>query len=89
MQQAAACAAAGNVQGELAAYGQADDLGDAEAAFSLGNALRSQGEIAAAKEALERAEVVRAHGVTLPLDSYELELLDQQPSNRHLRQRLT
>ena len=41
---------------ELEAYRQADELGDAGAAILLGNALRSRGEFAQARDAYERAE---------------------------------
>jgi S-DNA-T family DNA segregation ATPase FtsK/SpoIIIE len=45
---------------ELAAYRQADELGDAEAAILLGNALRGRGDVGPAREAYERAEA-RGH----------------------------
>lgn len=56
MQRAAACAAAGNSAGELDAYRQADELGDAAAAIFLGNALRRRGDIGLARSAYQRAE---------------------------------
>ena len=60
MQWAAACSASGDSDGELQAYRQADELGDAEAAILLGNALRSRGDVGPAKEAYERSEA-RGH----------------------------
>jgi tetratricopeptide (TPR) repeat protein len=60
MQTASACAASGDLEGELAAYRQADELGDAEAAIFLGNALRRRGDVGLAKAAYERAEM-RGH----------------------------
>ncbi len=56
MQWASACATSGDSDGELEAFRQADELGDAEAAILLGNALRSKGEIGPARDAYERAE---------------------------------
>jgi len=60
MQQAAACADAGDFNGELEAYRKADALGDAEASILLGNALRHSGELAEARRAYERGET-RGH----------------------------
>lgn len=56
MRRAAACAATGDSDGELEAYRQADELGDAEAAIFLGNALRRRGHMRPASEAYKRAE---------------------------------
>jgi tetratricopeptide (TPR) repeat protein len=56
MQWASVCAASGDLDGEMEAYRQADELGDAGAAILLGNALRSRGEVGPAREAYERAE---------------------------------
>lgn len=53
---AAACAASGDTAGELEAYGQADRLGDADAAILLGNAYRRGGLGQSAREAYQRAE---------------------------------
>lgn len=60
MQRASACAASGDSEGELDAYREADELGDAEAAIFLGNALRERGEVDSARSAYERAEA-RGH----------------------------
>ena len=60
MQWASACAASGDLDGELEAYRKADELGDADAAILLGNALRKQGEVDPARAAYERAEA-RGH----------------------------
>ena len=60
MKQAAACAASGDATGELEAYRQADQLGDAEAAVLLGNVLRRGGDLGPAREAYARAEA-RGH----------------------------
>lgn len=59
-QRASACAASGDPDGAIGAYRQADELGDAEAAILLGNALRTKGDLAGAKRAYERGEV-RGH----------------------------
>lgn len=56
MQQAYACEAAGDAAGALAAYRQADELGDASAAILLGNLLRGSGDFDQAKAAFLRAE---------------------------------
>ena len=56
MQWAFACAASGDTAGELESYRQADQLGDAEAAILLGNALRRTGAPQPALEAYQRAE---------------------------------
>jgi tetratricopeptide (TPR) repeat protein len=55
-QVADACAAAGDLDGELEAYRRADELGDAEAAVLFGNAQRGRGDVSAAKDAYERGE---------------------------------
>jgi S-DNA-T family DNA segregation ATPase FtsK/SpoIIIE len=60
MTWASACAASGDAEGELEAYRKADELGDAEAAILLGNALRKKGDVIAARGAYERAEA-RGH----------------------------
>ena len=60
MRWASACAASGDSDGQLEAYRQADDLGDADAAIFLGNALRSRGDFNPAMAAYERAEI-RGH----------------------------
>lgn len=60
MRWAYSCAESGDADGELEAYRRADDLGDAEAAILLGNALRSRGAVDTAKQAYERAEA-RGH----------------------------
>lgn len=57
---ASACAASGDADGELEAYRKADELGDAEAAVLLGNALRQRGQTDPAQAAYERAEA-RGH----------------------------
>ena len=59
-QRASACAASGDLDGEVEAYRQAEDLGDAEASILLGNALRSRGDLAEARRAYERGEM-RGH----------------------------
>ncbi len=59
-QRASVCAASGDLDGEVEAYRQADDLGDAEASILLGNALRSKGDLAEARSAYERGEM-RGH----------------------------
>jgi tetratricopeptide (TPR) repeat protein len=59
-QRASACAASGDLDGEVDAYRQADDLGDAEASILLGNALRNKGDLAEARRAYERGEM-RGH----------------------------
>lgn len=59
-QRASACAASGDLDGEVEAYRHADDLGDAEASILLGNALRSKGALAEARRAYERGEM-RGH----------------------------
>lgn len=56
MRRASACAASGDSAGELEAYRQADELGDAEAAIFLGNVLRRKGDVGPARDAYERAE---------------------------------
>jgi len=56
MQYASDRAAAGDPEGELEAYRQADELGDAEAAIFLGNALRRNGDVVRARAAFKRAE---------------------------------
>jgi tetratricopeptide (TPR) repeat protein len=56
MQYASDRAASGDSAGELEAYRQADELGDAEAAIFLGNALRRGGDVARARAAFKRAE---------------------------------
>lgn len=56
MRRASDCAASGDSAGELEAYRQADELGDAEAAIFLGNALRRCGDVARARAAFRRAE---------------------------------
>ncbi len=56
MRQAATCAQQGDLAGEVAAYQAADELGDADAAVLLGNALRRSGETASARFAYERGE---------------------------------
>lgn len=55
-QTAVACAASGDLKGEIAALQQADDLGDAQAAILLGNALRQGQDVELARAAYERAE---------------------------------
>lgn len=57
---AADCAASGNVEGEVEGYRRADELGDAEAAVLLGNALRRGGHEEAAIAAYSRGEA-RGH----------------------------
>ena len=56
MQFAAGRAASGDSAGELEAYRQVDELGDAEAAIFLGNALRRRGDVDRARAAFKRAE---------------------------------
>ena len=56
MQEASACAASGDLDGELQAYRRADELGDAKAAIFLGNCLRGRGDIDAARDAYLRAD---------------------------------
>lgn len=56
LRRAADCAIAGDLDGEMAAYRRADDLGDGGAAILLGNVLRSRGDLATARQAYERAE---------------------------------
>ena len=56
MQYASDRAASGDSEGELAAYRRADELGDAEAAIFLGNALRRRGDLDGARDAFKRAE---------------------------------
>ena len=56
MQYASDRAASGDSAGELEAYRQADELGDAEAAIFLGNALRRSGDVDRARAAFKRAE---------------------------------
>lgn len=60
LQWASACAASGDPDGEFEAYRQADELGDAEAAILLGNALRRRGDVDLARGAYNRAEA-RGH----------------------------
>lgn len=60
MQRAVACAESGDVDGEVDAYREADELGGAEAAILLGNILRRRGDLDAARAAYERAEA-RGH----------------------------
>ncbi|MGQ0678805.1 MAG: FtsK/SpoIIIE domain-containing protein [Actinomycetota bacterium] len=59
-QRASTCAASGDLDGEVDAYRQADDLGDAEASILLGDALRKKGDLAEARRAYERGEM-RGH----------------------------
>lgn len=59
-QRASACAASGDLDGEVDAYRQADELGDAEAAILLGNTLRNKGDFVEARRAYERGEM-RGH----------------------------
>ncbi len=56
MRYASDCAASGDSAGELEAYRQADELGDAEAAIFLGNALRRSDDVDRARAAFKRAE---------------------------------
>jgi tetratricopeptide (TPR) repeat protein len=60
MQWASACAASGDADGEIEAYREADELGDAEAAICLGLALRRRGDVEPARDAFNRAEA-RGH----------------------------
>jgi len=60
LQQASACAATGDVEGELEAYRLADELGDAGAAILLGQVLLRKGDVGAARAAYERSEA-RGH----------------------------
>jgi tetratricopeptide (TPR) repeat protein len=59
-QRASACAASGDLDGEVVACWQADELGDAEASILLGNALRRVGNPHEARRAYERGEM-RGH----------------------------
>lgn len=56
LEEASGCAAAGDIEGELEAYRRADELGDADAAIFLGNALRRVGKYELARSAYARAE---------------------------------
>ena len=60
LQRAANCEAVGDEAGAMAAYRQADELGDAEASVLLGQALRRGGHHQLAREAFSRGEA-RGH----------------------------